>query len=164
MINVLKTLMAVIKIKNPSQELDFKMISAAETYAVRHPILRAGKPLESCVFEGDDLSTTMHLGLFFNKKLIGVCTFLQKNNALISEVNQYQLRGMAILKDFQGLGFGNSILKHGELMLKKKHIKIVWCNARQVALNFYKKNHYKIIGQPFTIKGIGEHVIMYKEL
>lgn len=145
-------------------EYSIKIIDSKTTYTVRHPVLREGKPLESCVFDGDDLKTTMHLGLFVEEKLIGICTFLKNNCGLISETNQYQLRGMAILNKFQGKGFGHEILKHGESILKDKNAKIIWCNAREVAVNFYKKNGCQIIGESFNIKDIGLHFIMYKHL
>lgn len=35
-----------------------KKIAAAETYSVRLPVLRKGKPIESCRFDGDDLETS----------------------------------------------------------------------------------------------------------
>ena len=145
-------------------EYSIKIIDSKETYSVRHPILRKGKPLESCIFDGDDLETTFHLGLFSEEKLIGICTFLKKKYNVLSETHQYQLRGMAILNDFQGKGFGHIILKYGESLLKNKKAKIVWCNAREVAVNFYKKSNYKIIGESFDVKGIGLHYTMFKQL
>ncbi|WP_227871652.1 hypothetical protein [Flavobacterium kingsejongi] len=39
-----------------------KKITSEATYAVRQPVLRAGMPLESCIFDGDDLNTTEHFG------------------------------------------------------------------------------------------------------
>ena len=71
---------------------------------------------------------------------------------------------MAILNEFQGKGLGHQILHFGEQLLKKKNTKIVWCNAREVALNFYSKNGYEIIGRPFNVESIGLHFIMYKVL
>ena len=71
---------------------------------------------------------------------------------------------MAVLNEFQGQGFGNIILKHGETLLKKANTKVIWCNARKIAVNFYKKNGYQIVGNPFNIKGIGIHYIMFKIL
>lgn len=141
-----------------------KIIDSKETYAVRHPILRAGKPLESCVFDGDDFETTIHLGLFTHNKLIGISSFLEKKHISFNETTQYQLRGMAILKEFQGKSLGNIILKEGELILKKKGVKVIWCNAREVAVKFYMRNNYEIIGDAFNIKNIGLHYTMYKVL
>jgi len=47
--------------------IQIKEIPSKETYIVRQPVLRKGKPIESCIFEGDDLETTYHFGLFDNK-------------------------------------------------------------------------------------------------
>lgn len=44
--------------------IEIKKITSYETMIVRHPVLRQGKPIETCHFEGDDLSSTYHLGLF----------------------------------------------------------------------------------------------------
>jgi predicted GNAT family N-acyltransferase len=131
---------------------------------VRHPVLRSGKPIESCVFDGDDLETTIHLGIFFHDELVGICSFFKNNHENISEENQYQLRGMAILNKLQGKGLGNIILSYGETLLKNKNVNTIWCNAREVAINFYKKNGYKTIGSSFNIKDIGLHYVMYKNL
>ena len=53
-----------------------KEITARETWAVRHPVLRTGRPLETCAMEGDDHPDTFHLGLFDQDSLIGVASFM----------------------------------------------------------------------------------------
>lgn len=141
-----------------------KKISAKETYIVRHPVLRQGKSIESCVFDDDNLDTTFHLGIFNKDKLVGVSSFLMSKHPLLTEKLQYQLRGMAVLNEYQNLGLGKLILNHGENLLKKQNIQIVWCNAREKAMNFYKQNDYKIMGLPFDIKDIGKHFVMCKTL
>ena len=47
--------------------IQIKEIPSKETYSVRQPVLRKGKPIESCIFEGDDLATTHHFGLYDNE-------------------------------------------------------------------------------------------------
>jgi GNAT superfamily N-acetyltransferase len=71
---------------------------------------------------------------------------------------------MAILKYFQGQGLGRKILNYGEILLKEKEVHTVWCNAREVALPFYKQNGYQVLGEPFSIGDIGQHYTMYKLL
>lgn len=96
---------------------------------------------------------------------MGISSFFKKSNPSISiKTTQYQLRGMAVLNAFQGKGLGHILLEYGENLLKEKHIPIIWCNARQVAINFYKKNNYQIIGEAFYLKDIGLHYTMYKNL
>jgi ribosomal protein S18 acetylase RimI-like enzyme len=139
-----------------------KDISAKDTYAVRHPVLRAGKPMESCVFANDDLETTFHYGLFKGSKLIGVASYFKNGNANFSEVKQYQLRGMAILENFQGQKLGDLLLKETEQMMALKSVARIWCNARVSAAGFYTKNGYSIIGTAFEIPEVGMHYVMTK--
>ncbi|MDP5158362.1 MAG: GNAT family N-acetyltransferase [Flaviramulus sp.] len=131
---------------------------------MRHPVLRAGKHIDTCHFAGDDLETTFHLGIFLNEELLGICSFFKSNHNCITSKNQYQLRGMAILKEFQGKGLGNIILNFGENLLREQNTQVIWCNAREVAVNFYLKTGYKTIGNTFNIKDIGIHYMMYKNL
>ena len=144
------------------EDYQVKQILAKETYLVRHPILRTGKPLETCAFSGDDLPSTIHLGLFNNSSIIGVASFMKNNNNEFFKKSQYQLRGMAIIETFQGKGLGKMLLRKGEQLLKDKKTGLIWCNARIKAINFYKRNGYKITGVPFEIPEIGKHYIMYK--
>ena len=49
--------------------IEIKKITAFETIIVRHPVLRPGRPIESCHFDGDELLTTSHFGLYFENQL-----------------------------------------------------------------------------------------------
>ena len=140
------------------------LIDHKETHLVRHPVLRQGRPLEDCIFDGDELATTLHFGLFINQNLVAVASFMENPHSLINEKKQYQLRGMAVLKEYQGIGLGHNILKHAETILRTKDATVIWCNAREIAVHFYKKNQFEIIGKPFLIPNIGLHFIMKKTL
>lgn len=151
----------IFHIKNKLVEV--KEINTVETYTIRHKVLRQGKPIESCTFEGDDLDFTFHLGLFYYGELIGVVTYMKNKNNLFTEESQYQLRGMAILQQFQGKKFGNVLLEKGEQLLKTKKCNLVWCNARESAVNFYTNFGFQIKGHEFQIPEIGTHFVMYKK-
>lgn len=142
-------------------DFNIKPISAQETYLVRQPVLREGRPISDCAFEGDEESSTLHLGLYFKNKLIGVATFLKNSNPVFSEKEQYQLRGMAVLKEFQKKGLGKLLLLKGEQQLMQKS-DLIWLNGRERAVNFYKSNGYSAVGEPFLIENIGLHCIMVK--
>lgn len=147
-----------------NQELSVKDICSNVTYSVRHQVLRAGKPLESCVFKNDDSETTFHFGLFKDSELIGVVSYFKNWNALFSEENQYQLRGMAILETYQGQKLGDLLLKQTEDVMKSKSVARIWCNARINAAGFYKKNGYEVIGAAFEIYEVGTHYVMTKKV
>jgi predicted GNAT family N-acyltransferase len=143
---------------------EIKKISSRDTFLVRHPILREGKPIESCQFDGDDLETTTHFGLFIDKNITGVLSVFKNNNVIFSSENQFQIRGMAILKDFQRKGFGDELIKHAEVYIKSQFGKLIWFNARENSVPFYEKLGYIKIGEPFFIADIGIHYNMKKEI
>ncbi len=141
-----------------------KKITAKQTHKVRHEVLRIGKPIASCVFEGDELPTTHHFGLFFNDEIVGVLSAFAKNNPKIESNNQYQFRGMAVLKSFQGKGFGRDLLLFAENEIKNTKTNIIWLNARENALNFYTKMGYLTVNESFEIVDIGIHFEMLKRI
>lgn len=139
-----------------------KKITIEDTYFIRKKVLRKGidKPYK---FNGDFDENTFHLGAINKGKLVGVATFMKRKNDLING-NQYQLRGMATLEEVRGLGYGNMLLAESFEILKSKNINTLWCNAREIALGFYKRNGFRVIGEPFDIASIGKHYVLYKEL
>ena len=106
-----------------------KEIKALETYGVRHPVLRPGRPLEDCALAEDDLETTFHLGAYESGRHIGVATFLISDATeapiKIENAMYYQLRGMGVLPDQQGKGVGKLLMLQG--MKKLKDHKLVVC-------------------------------------
>ncbi|MEO6174156.1 MAG: GNAT family N-acetyltransferase [Flavobacterium circumlabens] len=139
-------------------------IQSKETYIVRHPVLRKGKPLESCLFEGDDLETTHHFGLFLDSELIGIISLYSKINTTFAQKNQAQIRGMAVLEQHQKKGIGEALVKHCENYCLQKNTDLIWFNARTAAVGFYQKMNYKTVGEAFDIKDVGEHYLMFKKL
>lgn len=141
-----------------------KEITALDTYSVRHPVLRDGKPMESCHFEGDLLQSTIHIGLYNNAALIGVISLFKTKNPEFKSENQFQIRGMAVLTHHQKRGYGIKLIQEAEVIAKKYNCKLLWFNARENAVGFYEKMNYKIIGEPFNVGDIGTHFVMYKKL
>ena len=139
------------------------VITASETYPVRREVLRPGRPEEECFFEGDLDQETLHLGLFLNGTLAGIASFMFRRNDQFSEKIQYQLRGMAILQEHQGEGYGAFLLRKGEKLLQERHpVFTLWFNARESAMGFYHKYGYRSIGEPFMIPRVCMHILMYR--
>jgi ribosomal protein S18 acetylase RimI-like enzyme len=143
---------------------EIKEISAFETIIVRHPVLRFGKPIETCRFEGDDLPTTSHFGLFYEDQLSAVISVFEEKSILFFEENQFQIRGMAVLEQHQKKGFGEALLKYCENQIRNNRVEIIWFNARQTAIGFYEKYQYQKIGDGFEIADIGIHYVLFKKL
>lgn len=145
-------------------EILIKEIAALETYPVRHPVLRTKRPIETCRFEGDDLETTKHYGLFVKEKLVGVTTLMQSSNDLFENKHQFQMRGMAILSHYQGQGLGAHLIREIEKNMKNHESVVLWFHARLTAVPFYEKMGFEIKGNSFEIPEIGTHFVMFKNL
>ena len=144
--------------------LQVKKIPFNKTFAVRHPVLRAGKPVETCYFEGDDLPTTTHFGLFLEEKLLGVLSVFKNECPIIESKNAYQYRGMAILAPYQNKKYGVLLLDAANTWVAEEQGDLIWFNAREKAIGFYERNGFTIFGTVFDIANIGPHVLMFKYL
>lgn len=70
---------------------------------------------------------------------------------------------MAVLPEFKGQGWGSKLLRAVDEDLHLQQMEILWCNAREIAVGFYEKHGFKILGTSFEIDGIGKHYLMYKK-
>ena len=142
--------------------IQVREISASQAYNIRKDVLRRNIALTEKI-KGDFDDNTIHLGVFINNVLVSVATFLQNDYELFNGL-QYRLAGMATRDDFQKQGLGRQLILKSEKILKDKKVAVVWCNARVVALDFYRKLGFVTKGDEFDIPLIGGHYIMYKEL
>ena len=138
-------------------------INAEETLPIRQSVLRPGHPKKECVFDGDDAAQTFHLGAFTDKKLVGIASFLVDPHTYFSG-KQYRLRGMAVLPEYRGKGYGKKLVAYGEKVIQEKEFDILWFNAREIAFNFYNRLGFISEGEPFEIPTVGKHLVMFKKL
>lgn len=133
-----------------------------EIIPLRHKVLRVGKPLETARFDGDHGIGVLHYGLFADKTAIVCMTLIPSE---LDGEKAWQLRGMATDTGYQGLGLGGRLIdfaladSQSELFSNK-----FWCNARKVAVNFYKKHGWEIYSEEFDVPGIGPHYRMRTSL
>ena len=135
-------------------------ISATQTHQIRLDILRNGVNLP-VAFPGDTDPKTFHLGVFEQDELKGIASFMKTNNVLFDE-EQYQLRGMATVREARGKGYGKLMLLKAFELLREKQVHVLWCNARAEALGFYSKLGFLQEGNMFEIKQIGMHYTLFK--
>jgi len=147
-----------------NENIKVREISAEDTFNLRREVLRPGKPIKECQFDGDFAGDTIHLGVFVQNKLTGVASFMKNSNPLFSPKNQFQLRGMAIAQDFKQKGLGAQLLMEGEIKINTHPDTLLWFNARVQAIEFYRKFEYATKGKEFDIPGVCKHVVMYKRL
>ncbi|MBT3983154.1 MAG: GNAT family N-acetyltransferase [Bacteriovoracaceae bacterium] len=144
--------------------MEVKRISASDTYCLRGQILRPGRDLSSCKFEGDNDELTFHLGAFIDNKLVSVASFYFDQNSDLNQGHQYRLRGMATLEEFRRKGLSKSLLKTAFPIIIQNQCQLVWCNARVSAQGFYESIGFEKFGESFDISQTGPHQLMFKKI
>lgn len=113
------------------------------TVALRNELLR--KPLglkfskAQLAREKDDF----HLAAFEERELLG-CMILT-----LCGPNEVQMRQVAVLEKLQKKGLGKELVAFGEDFARKKGYKKMVLHARDVAVPFYLKLGYRVVGEPF---------------
>ncbi|MBI1344602.1 MAG: GNAT family N-acetyltransferase [Terrimonas sp.] len=88
---------------------------------------------------------------FEQENVIGCCILSPKDKQVL------QLRQMAVSGSSQHKGVGRQILAFAELHAKNNNFKVVLMHARDVALGFYEKCGYQVVGEAFTEVGLPHH-------
>ena len=133
---------------------------------LRHRVLRAGMPLESARFDGDEDPSTWHVAVFVSEAPCAppVCcaSFVR---AWFTQQEAWQLRGMATDPAVQRSGFGAQLLDWAmPNIVAESGTRLFWCNARLPAIRFYEKQGWECVSPSFKIEGVGEHRQMQKIL
>ena len=139
-------------------------VKASKIRRVRHRNLRQGKPFSTTAYKKDNEKKTFHLACIHNNITISCATFYPENNKFFPNEKSYRLRGMATDTEYRKRGIGKKILLQAFEEIKKKKGTLLWCNARLIAVEFYKKLGLQTIGKEFDISGIGPHYLMYKKM
>ena len=124
---------------------------------LRYDIMR--KPLglefnpEELAREKDDIL----IGAFEDDEIIGCC--------ILSRIDSQctRLRQMAVQKNRQGMGFGESMMQFAENLSRDRGYKILMMHARDTAIGFYEKYGYRVKGEEFIEVNL-KHRIMEKVL
>ena len=144
--------------------LKTRTIPSELTYDIRKKVLWPHIKDGNYSISVDRNPDTFHLGTFIGKRLISIGTFIKENNPKFNCDLQYRLRAMATDKNYRVRGAGRSLFLKAIKILKIKKIKILWCDARIVAVPFYEILKMKSLGEAYEIVNIGPHKTMYIHL
>jgi GNAT superfamily N-acetyltransferase len=100
------------------------------TWRIRRQVLYPDQEFGKAILDNDD--DGMHLGLFYENKLISVVSLFRKENEI-------HLRKFATVEEYQGRGFGTELLKYLIEIAETENCNRIWCNARKNASGFYVK-------------------------
>ena len=127
-------------------------------YELRWEILRKpwNQPRGS---ERDDMEDkAIHIMACDGNKIVGVARLH------FNSIKEAQIRYMAVEEGYRRRGIGSMMLRRLEEMAKEKGAEYIILNARENAVNFYKKNRYSIIEKSYVLFNEIQHYKMMKIL
>lgn len=151
----------LVRLGAPVVELD-----AADTHDLRRRVLRDGTPSQDVVLDNDEQPGTVHLGV---RDAAGVVVATSSwspvpwpGNPARSAV---QLRMMATDPATRGTGNGRLLLEAGVARAFADGAEIVWANARDTALGFYRAAGFEVVGEGFVTEdtGLDHHQVVRQE-
>ena len=144
--------------------MDIKKVAAKEIRPLRNLVLRPNLPIETTYYDLDDNKDTFHLASIMDNTIISIGTFYPENDVQLQTKNGYRLRGMATHPNYRRKSAATKLMEKSFILLKEKKCDVLWCNARLIAVEFYKSLGFKITGEIFEIPSIGPHYKMYKSI
>ena len=139
-------------------KVEILSIKVSKCYPLRHKMLRKGKPLETCHFDGDNSKETFHLGALVDKEIIGIISIYEKDLSQFKNSKGAQFRGIAVASIYQRKGVASKLINYAQKeTIKRINPKYIWLNGRISANNLYLDRGFKPIGNPFEINTIGIH-------
>lgn len=91
------------------------------------------------VLTNDDDDRTFHLGAFDDNKLVSIASFYFENHPKMSTENQYRVRGIATLPEYQRQGISSTLLNTALSIAKQNLCNLVWCDVLPESEEFYEK-------------------------
>lgn len=121
-------------------QVSFSKLNYKETFPLRKSVMDPDKPLDQMKRPGDE--DGLHFGILVDDQLIGVMSLYNQNQHEEFEEGYWRIRGMAIRNDLQGQGFGGRLFDFAISDLPP--VKVLWCNSREHAVEFYIKNEMEL--------------------
>ena len=135
-------------------------VSAEAIRRVRGDTLRPGLPLSASVYPQDDLPETVHLAALASATVVSCLTLFPEP---YETEPAWRLRGMATVAAWRGRGCGRALLRRAVGVVQVSQGKVLWCNARTSALDFYCAAGFVIVGPEFvTEAGVPHRVGVWR--
>jgi GNAT superfamily N-acetyltransferase len=140
--------------------MPIRFVKARDTWPLRHKVLRPHQTLEDCDFPNDRNPDSFHLAAMKDERILCIGSFYRETNADLKGWKQYRLRGMATEPELQGQGIGARLIHFALDHLRAQNADLLWCNARENAMPFYRTIGFETHGDAFDIPGSGPHYLL----
>jgi len=133
--------------------LEIRPATFEEILNLRHEVLRAGRPLESAYYPGDESGAGVHWGAWSDGEL-AACVSLYTVDGPST-----QLRGAATASHWRNQGIGEALMRTAiaAWWADTSAPRDLWCNARVAAISLYERLGFVAEGERFEFPQVGPH-------
>lgn len=133
--------------------LEIRPATFEEILDLRHEVLRAGRPLESAYYPGDESGAGVHWGAW-NHGELAACVSLYTVKGPST-----QLRGAATAPHWRNQGIGEALMRAAiaAWWSDTSAPRDLWCNARVAAITLYERLGFVAEGERFELPQVGLH-------
>ncbi|MEM1414939.1 MAG: GNAT family N-acetyltransferase [Myxococcota bacterium] len=136
-----------------------------ETHPLRHRVLRPHQRPEDCVYPGDAVPGAFHAGVRVDGEVVATGSIApEADPSRRAPLGDWRIRGMAVAERVRGAGHGRRVLDRLVAHARDHGGAAPWCNARVVALGFYRRAGWRTYGEEFEVGSIGPHYVMSRVL
>lgn len=146
-------------------------VGADAVRPLRVAVLRPSMPPNASVYPADDVRSTGHFAAVFGERVAGVATVLCEDapdrpglREPIPSGVAWRLRGMAVEPGHRDQGIGARLLTRCVGHVLDHDGRVLWCNAREAAIGFYRANGWRVVSDPFDLAPSGPHRVMRIDL
>lgn len=138
------------------KEIAYRSKEWEEAVNLREKILR--EPLGSKFSEEELEEEKDHIQIagFLNEKLVATAV-------LVTEGQNMKMQRVVVTDNLRSKNIGSRMMSFCEELARDRNINIMYCHARNTAVNFYTRNDYQKVGDYFDEDGI-PHLKMIKNL
>jgi GNAT superfamily N-acetyltransferase len=127
-----------------------EIVDEARTRALRRTVLRPNLPPDAPL-PGDELADAVHLAAGEGDEVVGTCFIYPEPCPWQPErPHAWHLRQMATAEGRRGRGVGAAVLQAALDAARARGGELLWCNARETAVGFYRRHGLLSHGEVFT--------------
>ena len=136
-------------------------VEAGATHDLRRRVLRSHLPDAGVEYPEDHLAGSVHLAVEDDDAtLVAIATTFPEPTPHRPGARATRLRGMAVEPSSQGRGVGAFLLDAVVARARRDGYEVMWANGRDVALGFYRRHGWKVVGDGFESIGLPHHVVI----
>ena len=156
-------------------DVHVERVPAAVVRALRHGVLRPGRPQSESFYPEDLDPTTVHVAARVTGRasegrsgragaVVAVGTALREAPPWDRDGPgaAWRVRGMATAERWRGRGLGTAVLDALISAVAGAGATMLWCNARVPARRLYERAGFAVRGEEFDVAHLGPHLVMWR--